>query len=72
MLEEIQVTIIYSLAFFVSVISDCSVKRVIFKAWTGTLENSADPIQTPQNEASDLSLHSLYKLQAVKGKIKQS
>ena len=34
---------------------------VICKTWTGTLANSADPNQIPQNEASDSNLHSLYK-----------
>ena len=29
--------------------SECSVKRVICKTWTGTLANSAGPVQTPQN-----------------------
>ena len=42
-------------------------KRVICKIWTRTLENSADPDQTPRNAASDLGLHFLLKLQEVKG-----
>ena len=37
-------------------------KRVICKTWSGTLANSADPDQMPQNEASDQSLHCLLKL----------
>ena len=45
----------------------CSVKKVIFKTWTGKLANSADPDQTPQNAASDQGLHRLFKLQEVKG-----
>ena len=44
-LDEIQVTVIYSHAILVAVTSECSVKRVIFKTWTGTLPNSADPDQ---------------------------
>ena len=44
-------------AILVAVTSEFSVKRVIFKTWTGTLANSADPNQMPQNAASDQSLH---------------
>ena len=46
---------------------ECRVKLVICKTWTATLANSADPDQTPQNAASDQDLHSLLKLQVVKG-----
>ena len=59
--------IIYSHAFLVAVMSECRVKRVICKTWTGTLANSTDPDQTPQNALSDHSLHSLLKLREVKG-----
>ena len=55
---EIQVT-----RYFVAVTSECRVTRFICKTWTGTLANSADPDQTPQNAASDQSLHCLRKLQ---------
>ena len=44
----------------------CSVKRVICKTWVGTLENSADPDQMPQNAVPDQGLHYLLKLQEVK------
>ena len=37
--------------------SEYSVKRVLCKTWTGTLANSADPDQMPQNAASDQDLH---------------
>ena len=43
------------------------VKRVIYKIWTGTLENSPYPDQTPQNTASDRCLYCLFQLQEVKG-----
>ena len=66
-LDEIQVTVIYSRAILVAVMSECCVKRVICKTWTGTLANSADPDQTPQNAASDQVLHYLLKLQEIKG-----
>ena len=70
MLDEIQITVIYSRAILVAVMSECCVNRVICKIWTGTfgtLANSADPDQTPQNVASDQGLHCLLKLQEVKG-----
>ena len=44
-------------------ISECSEKRVMCKTRTGTLANSADPDQTPQNAASDQGLHCLLTLQ---------
>ena len=44
-------------------IKKCSIEKVICKTWTGTLANSADPDQTPQNVASDQCLHFLFKLQ---------
>ena len=53
-------------AILVAVTSKCIVKRVFCKTWTGTLANSADPDQTPQNAASDQSLHYLLKLQEFK------
>ena len=49
------------------VTSECHVKMVICKTLTGTLANSADPDQTPQNTVSDQSLHCLLKLQEVMG-----
>ena len=58
--------IIYSRAVLVSVTSECSVTRIICKIQTGTLANSADPDQMPQNVASDQDLHCLLKLQEVK------
>ena len=67
---EIQVTVIYSRANLVVVISECRVKRVICKTWTGTLANSADPDQTPQNAAYDQVLHCFLELQEIKGSIK--
>ena len=46
-------------------------KRVICKTWTGlsagTLANSAEPDQMPQNGAFDQGLHCLLKLQEDKG-----
>ena len=55
--------------------SECVVKRVIYKTWTGlsawTLADSTDPDQTPQNAASDHGLHFLLKLQEVQHKMKQ-
>ena len=49
--------------------SECWVKRIICKTWTGfsagTCTNSADPDQTPQNAASDQGLHCSLKLQEV-------
>ena len=59
--------VIYSRAILVAVTSECGVKRAICKTWTGTLANSADPDQTPQNAASDQGLHCWLKLQDVKG-----
>ena len=48
-----------------------SVKRVICKIWTelstGTMANSTDPDKNPQSPVSDKGLHSLHKLQEVKG-----
>ena len=38
-------------------------KEGICKTWTGTLSNSEEPDQTPQNAASDQGLHCLLKLQ---------
>ena len=58
--------VIYSRAILIAVASECSVKRVFCKAWTGTLANSADPDQRPQNGASDQGLCCLLKLQDVK------
>ena len=51
----------------VAVTSECRVKRIVCKTWTGTFANSADPDHTPQNAASDQGLHCLLKLQDVKG-----
>ena len=67
---EIQVTVIYSRAILVVVTSECRVKRVICKTWTGTLANSADPDQTPQNAAYDQVLHCCLELQEIKGSMK--
>ena len=66
-IDQCQATVIYSRAILVTVTSESSVKRVICKTWTGTLANSADPDQTPQNAASGQGLHCLLKLQKVKG-----
>ena len=48
-------------AILVVVMSECRVKRFVCKTWTrltaGTLANSADPDQTPQNAASDQGLY---------------
>ena len=66
-LYEIQLTVIYIRAILVAVTSECSLKRVICKTWTGTLAKSADHDQTQQNTASDQSLHCLLKLLEVKG-----
>ena len=57
-LDEIQVTVIYSRAFLVAVTSECGVKRVICKTWTGSLANSGDA-------ESDQGLRCLLKLQEV-------
>ena len=62
-LYKIQVMAIYSHAILVTVTSECQVKRVICKTWTGTLANSADPNQMLQ--MSDQGLHCLLKLQEV-------
>ena len=51
-LYEIQETVIYSRAIFVAVKTECRVKMIICKTWTGTLANSADPDQT-----SSLGVH---------------
>ena len=64
---KIQVMVIYGHAILVTVTSECPVKRVICKTWTGILANSADPDQMLQNAASDQGLHCLLKLQEVKG-----
>ena len=69
---EIQALVIYSRAilvavksaYHVAVMSAYHVKRVIYKTWSGTLTNSADTDQTPQN--------ALLKLQEVKDQMKQS
>ena len=61
MLDKIQVKVIYSRAIHVTVMSECHTKTVICKTWTGTLANSAEPVQMPQNEASDQGLHCLLK-----------
>ena len=65
----IQVTVIYSHAIIVIVmsefgvtLSECGVKRLICKAQSGTLANSADPDQMLQNAVSDLGLHYWLKL----------
>ena len=52
----------------VAVKSECSVKRVSCKAWTGTSSDHADPDQTLQNAASDQDLYCLRKVQEVKNK----
>ena len=57
----------YSRAVLVAVTSECRVKRFNCKTWIGTLANSAEPDQTPQNAASFQSLHCLIKLQEVNG-----
>ena len=59
--------VVYNRPILVAVTSEHDVKRVICKTWTGTLTNSADPDQTPQNAASDHDLHSLLILREVKG-----
>ena len=48
--------VIYSCTILVAVTSDCCVKRVICKTLSGTLANSEDPEQMPQNVASDQGL----------------
>ena len=64
-LYGIQVTAIYSRAILVAMTSECRVKRVICKTWTGTLANSADPDQTPQK-----GLHYVHKLHEIRCYIK--
>ena len=64
-LFEIRVTAIFYRGILVAVTSECRVKMVICKTWTGTLKNNADTDQTPQNAASDQGLHCLLKLQEV-------
>ena len=58
--QSIQATVIGSRIILVAVTSECCVKRVICKTWTGLgvgiLANSADPDQTPQNVASGMQL----------------
>ena len=50
----------------IAVTSECRGKKVICNTWTGTLTNSADPDQTPQNAASDQGLCCLLTSQEVK------
>ena len=66
-LDEIQVTAIKSCTILAAVTSECSVKRVIIKTWTGTLANGADQDQTSENAASNHGLHCLVTLQEAKG-----
>ena len=54
-------------AILISVTSECRLMMVSNNAWTGSLANSADPDQTPHNEASDQGLNCLLKFQEVKG-----
>ena len=56
-LYEIQVAVIYNRAILVTVTSECRLKTVICKTWTGTLANSVDQYQTSQNAVADLGLH---------------
>ena len=51
----------YRRAILTAVTSECSLKRVICKTWTGTLANNAVQDQTPQNAASDHGLDCLLK-----------
>ena len=44
---------------FVAVTSECRLKWVICKTWTGILTNRANTDQTPQNATSDQCLHCL-------------
>ena len=71
-LDEIQITLIYSRAILVAVTSECSVKGVVCKTWTGTLADSADPDQMQQNATSNQDLYCLLKLLEVKSEMKQS
>ena len=66
-LDEIPLSVIYSRAIPVAVMTECSMKRVICKTWTGTSANCADQDQTPQNAASDQGLHHVLKLQEING-----
>ena len=68
----IQVTVIYSCLILVTVTSEGLVKKTICKTWTVTMENSAEPGQSPQNAASDQDLHCLLKVQEVKSYMAQS
>ena len=61
-LYEIRETVIDSRAILVTVTSERSVKRVVYKISTRALEDSADPDQMPQNAASDQDMHCSYKL----------
>ena len=65
---RIQVTVIYSHAILDTVTSECSVKRVTCKTWTGTLTKTVQTDQTLQKAVSDQGLNCLLKLQEVKGK----
>ena len=61
-----QNAVIYSHTTLVAVTSECCIKRIICKTWTGpsagTLANSADPDQMLQNSVSDQGLHCLLKV----------
>ena len=69
-LYEIQVTVTYSRNGLVAVTSECSVKNVMCKIWTGTLVNSSEHDQTPQNAAPDEGLHCILKLLEVNNQMK--
>ena len=56
-------SVIYSRAVLVGVTSECLLKKVICKTWTGTFAKNADLDQTAQNAMSDQSLYYLLKLQ---------
>ena len=60
-----EVTVTYSCAMLFAVTSEYY--QIICKTGTGTLANSADADQTPQNAASDQGLHCLPQLQEGKG-----
>ena len=60
--QTVRLCKIYSGAILVTVASECPVKRVICKTWTGALANSADPDQTLQNAVSDQGMHQLLKI----------
>ena len=69
-LYEMEVKVIHSLTILVTVMSRVQLIEIC-KTWIGTLgtlANSADPDQMPQNTASDQGLHSLLKLHEVKVK----